>query len=257
MSSNENINTETPLKQMKIIYRISDGEHNKLKPDYVTKRGCFLHFIKIFQGYTIYVIADNIKDETYMFLCQYLPPQHIIRSELNGSMTFLLAVELSITNFKDDDVVFFPEDDYIYTPDAPKILEEGIELADYCTGYDHPDKYVNSNEEGGNPFVTNGGETTRVIISKSSHWKYTNSSCMTFVTRVRTMKEDFDMYKKFCIGYSHPVDFIMWLEIISINKRKLISSIPAVCTHGEKKLLSPFVDWEKMFHSNLMQNNII
>lgn len=36
---------------MKVIYRISDGGYNKIKPYYVTKRSIFDHFMKIFNGY--------------------------------------------------------------------------------------------------------------------------------------------------------------------------------------------------------------
>ena len=74
----ESIVNAPPQKTMKIIYRISDGEHNKLKPYYVTKKNCFLHFMKVFEGYTIYVIADNVKDYTYSFLCKYLQQENII-----------------------------------------------------------------------------------------------------------------------------------------------------------------------------------
>lgn len=254
LDSSEHKEKIEPKKTMKIIYRISDGEHNKLKPYYVTKKNCFLHFMKIFEGYTVYVIADNVKDETYSFLCKYLPPQHIIRSTLNGAMTFLLATELSINSFQDEDSVYFAEDDYLYTPDAPKVLEEGLKISDYCSGYDHPDKYINANQEGGNPFIKDDGEDTKVIISQSHHWKYTNSCCMTFATKVKTMKQDFEIYKKYCVGYSHPLDFYMWCEIVSQSKKILISAIPAVSTHGETKWLSPFVDWENMLYSNILPN---
>ena len=61
---------------MKILYRISDGGYNKIKPYYVTKKDCFLHFLKIFNDYDIYVIADNISNDTYNFLhlCTFKTP---------------------------------------------------------------------------------------------------------------------------------------------------------------------------------------
>ena len=45
---------------MKIIYRISDSKNNKDRPHYFSKQKCFLNFVKVFSGYDIYVIADNI-----------------------------------------------------------------------------------------------------------------------------------------------------------------------------------------------------
>ena len=65
-----NIKTQCHVNiNMKVIYRISDGGYSKIKPEFVTKRGVFLHFLKIFEGHDIYVIADNVSDDTYDFLC--------------------------------------------------------------------------------------------------------------------------------------------------------------------------------------------
>jgi hypothetical protein len=53
---------------MKVFYRISDGGYNKIKPEYVCKKlDVFERFYKIFNKYDIYVIADNVCDETYNF----------------------------------------------------------------------------------------------------------------------------------------------------------------------------------------------
>ena len=54
---------------MKILYRISEGGNNKVKPDYVhDKRLMFVHFLKVFKDHDIYVFADNVCDELYNFL---------------------------------------------------------------------------------------------------------------------------------------------------------------------------------------------
>lgn len=52
---------------MKVIYRISDSGYSKIKPDYVKNRNVFLHFLTVFKNHEIYVIADNVRDETYEF----------------------------------------------------------------------------------------------------------------------------------------------------------------------------------------------
>ena len=53
---------------MKVIYRISDGVNNKKRPSFFCKRKLLLYFLKIFNGNDIYVVGDNIGDETYQFL---------------------------------------------------------------------------------------------------------------------------------------------------------------------------------------------
>ena len=231
---------------MKVIYRISDGGYNKIKPDYVTKKGIFKHFINIFTGYDIYVVADNVCDETYNFILQYVNVSKVFRINLSNAGSFMYAVDFAINNFDDTQKIYFAEDDYVYTSNAAMIIEEGLEVGDYSSGYDHPDKYINHNEGGPNPYIEEGGEITRVKLSKHSHWKITNSCCMTFATKVSTLKQDLKIYKIWCSG-THPNDFKMFLDLKRINNRNVVSCIPAVSTHGETKWLSPFIDWKSEF----------
>ena len=165
---------------MKILYRISDSGYKKNKPYYVNNTNIFLHFISIFKDYDIIFFADNISDNTYNFLLNFIDSSKIIRTSLSNAGSFMYALKYAIDNFSDNDKIYFAEDDYIYLKDAPKIIEEGLDIADYSSGYDHPDKYINYNEGGPNKYIENGGELTRVLITKNKHWKITNSCCMTF-----------------------------------------------------------------------------
>ena len=232
---------------MKVIYRISDGGQSKVKPEYVTKRGCFIHFIKVFKGYDIYIIADNVSDETYEFLLGYVSESKIMRTKLHNCKSFLYSVRYAIENFNESELIYLAEDDYLYLPHAPKIIEEGLTIGDYSTGYDHPDKYYNPSVGlyGGNPLIRNGGEITFVLLTESSHWKVANSTTMTFAASVKTLKEDYSVYEKYCTGVV-PNDFQMFLELARIPKRrKLVSSLPGVSTHGETAWLSRLTDWGK------------
>jgi len=232
---------------MKVLYRISDGGNNKLKPEYVhDKEKMFLHFINRFRHHDIYVFADNVSDTTYSFLMNTYTPAKIFRLSLGNSKSFMYTVDYAIANFNPNDVVYFAEDDYIYRANAPQIIEEGLEIAEYASGYDHPDKYINYKDGGPNRFIENGGETTRVMLTKHSHWKLTNSCCMTFATTVKVLKEDYDIFSINCM-YVIPNDFNIFCELRDLNHRKLVSCIPSVSTHGEVKWLAKLIDWEKEF----------
>lgn len=231
---------------MKILYRISDGGNVKQKPYYVQNKNImFMHFITIFKNYDIYIFADNVKNDTYNFLINNYDTNKIFRTSLGNEGSFLYVVDFAIQNFNDDEKIYFAEDDYIYTKRAPKIIEEGLNIAEYSSGYDHPDKYINHNEGGPNPFIENGGELTRVLTTDNSHWKLTNSCCMTFATSVKIIKEDYDVLKKFGIN-----DFGLFCHLIQVKKRKLVSCIPSVSSHGENQWLSKFIDWEKEFQNS-------
>jgi hypothetical protein len=157
----------------------------------------------------------------------------------------MFTLHYAINNFKHNDQVYFAEHDYIYKKIAPKVISEGLSIADYSSGYDHPDKYLNHSEGGPNPFIEKGGELTRVMMTDSSHWKLTNSCCMTFASKLKTLKEDYEIFKNECLG-TDPGDFGIFYNLHKKN-RTLVSCIPGVSTHGEVQWLSKLVDWSKEF----------
>jgi len=233
---------------MKVLYRISDGGHTHNKPSYVNdKRQIFLHFMNVFQECDIYVFADNVSEDTYQYLISHYDPSKVIRISLGNSASFMHIVRFAIQRFNLSEKVYFAEDDYIYKKIAPQIIEEGLDIADYSSGYDHPDKYMNHSEGGPNPYISEGGELTRVLVSKSIHWKLTNSCCMTFATRVATMREDYDVFNKYCQS-GNPQDFTIFCILVQQKRRKLVSCIPGVSTHGQNEYLTKFVDWDNEFN---------
>ena len=242
---------------MIIFYRISDNfqktvnKNNdvitKEKPSYITKKNCFLNALDIFGSYEMYIIADNVRDETYEWLLkQTLDESRIFRTNIgNGAGTFNIALNIAL-NLHDDEGVYFLEDDYLHKKNANLVLEEGLNIGDYVTLYDHPDKYINGGETVnnciGNPFIRDNSEISRVYLSNSCHWKLTNSTTMTFASKVKTLKKDIDILKLYTSS-TFPYDFQMFQHLINENKRKLISSIPGYSTHGETAYLSPLTDW--------------
>lgn len=228
---------------MKIFYRISDSGYKKDKPLYINNKNCLNNFCKYFDISDIYIIADNVSDKTYEMICENIDKSQIEKVSMgNGAKTFNLALDKAIA-LKDEEYIYFVENDYLHKPNSKNILIEGLSLgAPYVTLYDHPDKYIDPTI-GGNPFCKGGAENTRVYLSKSVHWKITNSTTMTFATTVKTLKQDEAILRKWTAD-AHPNDFQMFLDLAKNNNRFLISSIPGYCTHGETRWLSPLDNWE-------------
>ena len=226
---------------MKIIYRISDAGYNKIKPDYISNEKCLSNFVSVFGWNDLHIIADNISDETNSMILKYVPQACIEYASVgNGAGTFNLALDLALM-YEEDDIVYFLENDYLHTPDAKKILIEGFDIgASFVSLYDHPDKYL-SPQEGGNPYCEGGAEDTRVYLTSSSHWKITNSTTMTFASKVSTLRLNEKILREFTSG-SHPHDFQMFLKLRE-NNQLLITPIPGKSTHGETAWLSPLVKW--------------
>ena len=226
---------------MKIIYRISDTGYNKVKPDYINNEKCLLNALDMFstEKHDWLVIADNVSQATTQMLEKYvLNIKHV--SVGHGAGTFNLALDEALT-YNDDEIVYFIENDYLHKQNSDKVLEEGFSLGyHYVALYDHPDKYIN----GANPFVEDGGEVTRVMLSKSCHWKLTNSTTMTFAAQVKTLKEDESTFREYTKG-SYPRDFEMFLALRE-KQHGLVTPIPGYATHGETAWLSPLTDWSKI-----------
>jgi hypothetical protein len=228
---------------MKIIYRISDAGYNKVKPDYINNENCLKNALGIFPWtrYDWSIIADNISEETNNMIQKYIPRNHINYVSVgNGAGTFNLALDEAL-QYSDDEIVYFLENDYLHKPGADKILKEGFNVGySYVALYDHPDKYI----DGANPLVEDGGEVTRVMISKSCHWKITNSTTMTFAAQVKTLKKDESILREYTSG-SYPRDFEMFLALRE-KQHGLITPIPGYATHGETAWLSPLTDWSQI-----------
>ncbi|HAR20456.1 MAG TPA: hypothetical protein DCR46_07330 [Cytophagales bacterium] len=230
---------------LNILYRISDKGHPKEKLPNATKDHCLQNALDVFGMEGFYVCADNCSSETIqMVRSKGVEP---ILSTLGNCGSWRFCIEFALQNLNEDSIIYILEDDYLHLKTAKQALIEGINIADYVSLYDHPDKY----EDGVNPLVKDGSEACRVCLSKTVHWKETNSTTMTFATRVRIIKEDKKLWWKNTEG-KYPNDFKAFQELCKTSffkkkqKRKLISALPGLATHTELAWLAPLVDWQKV-----------
>lgn len=239
---------------MRFIYRISNNSYKKDRLKNSSKEYCFLNFIK--NLYTkndkLYVIADNVNDELQKFIETNLPiGGHIFRVN-TGSNGASFRLQLNLVNqIPENEIVFLHEDDYLYkscsldTDDQKlnhSLIIEGLEKSDYVTLYDHPDKYIPPSQ-GGNPKISDKGvEFTGIFLTTNSHWKYTNSTTLTFAAYSKTLKEDLSLWAPYISG-PHPNDFQAFLNL-GKRGRKIASTIPGRSTHCDPHNLSPLTNWD-------------
>lgn len=241
---------------IKVVYRISDAGYNKIKPDYVNNENCLRNAIAAFpfNNNDWYVLADGVSIETKQMIETYVPIDRIEHINIkNGpGYPFMYALNKFINMLSDDNIIYFIENDYIHRLNSDIILEEGFSLGtDYVTLYDHPDKYMNP-DKGGNPFIEDNGEITRVYLSKSCHWKLTNSTTGTFAAKVSTLKRDYQTISKFA-NQPYWNDFHMFIELLQSLNRTLISPIPGYSTHGETRWLTPLINWEEIMTNTIKE----
>lgn len=220
---------------MLCVYRISDAAQTsavKPKLDHATKRVCLENFVNTFGKPNIILVADSVSDATFEELCGIVDKTQIVRTQFkSGAFSFLAAVKLAIdSGLPPNTPVYLCEDDYLHLPNANTFIKEGLEIADYVSVYDHPDKYLQEHVK-----------PSRIFLTPSCHWRTAESTTMTFAARVSTLREDFDTYVDFCkSGYPH--DHEMFLQLGG-KGRTLVTSIPGASTHTELAWLSPFIEW--------------
>lgn len=234
-----------------ILYRISDKGNPKEKLENASKEACLKNAIHVFKQAHILVFADNCEMETLDMIRKYgIEPNSI---SLGNAKSWRHVALYAIDNFKDNDIVYFLEDDYLHLEEAETALIEGIKIADYVTLYDHPGNYL-TKKQGGNPLVKDGGEVARVVYSESTHWKHTNSTTMTFATTVRILKEDYPIFHH-GTRRKIPQDFKIFKRLIGHSglknrlfgkRRVLVSPIPSKSTHAEVAHLAPLINWDEI-----------
>lgn len=254
-----------------IYYRISDKGRPKDKLPWADKYFCLSNALTVFGKEAFYVIGDNCSPQTINFIASRQIPYE--ETSLGNSASFIYMIDMIIRKHRPDDYVYLLEDDYIHRRDSTQVLLEGLEVADYVSLYDHPDKYL-LEKTGGNPFNYKNLQKTRIYVTKSTHWREINSTTMTFACRVKTLQEDYPVWKKYCRIGKTPRDFfafitlttrslsqaIAFLSRLKVHKRlimilfknviirrktrKLISAMPAYATHTDIKWISPCIDWE-------------
>jgi hypothetical protein len=217
---------------LRVIYRICDLRQGRTKIPEINKRQCFLNFVEVFGTTHLVIVADHTSAETITFLSNYTST--IERTQLGNSGSFMHALKLAV-QYDDDQPVYLVEDDYLHLPGCAELIHEGLQRADYVSLYDHADKYAMKSP---NPLVSNGGENTKVFLTPSSHWKYTNSTTMTFATRPGILKADQEIFKQYCAN-PVPADFFIF-RALAERGRTLATPIPGRSTHCDG-YPSPFI----------------
>ena len=241
-----------------ILYRISNGSYNKVRLDNATKENCLKNALKTFPSNQVSwsLLGDRLNSQTYELINDILKDNSQVNfKEIDGgsgAKSFNIALDEAL-KLPDNDIVYFIEDDYAHLHGSINILNEGFNLgADYLTLYLHPDKFM-SPQHGGNPEVDiDGGYVTKIYRGETELFHMVNSSTMTFSSKVKTLKQDEQILRKWTTG-SYPEDYKMFLDLRD-NNRVLLCPVNTYSTHLEKMWLAPLYkvkqenlesEWEK------------
>jgi hypothetical protein len=231
-----------------IYYRISDASH--VADRFADKLTCWRCFIAEFwrSSNRIVVVADNVTDPDLLRELQGFRANNVElrRTKLGnaGSFKYVLA-EICGSDLDDTAPVYLCEDDYLHAEGCDELLQEGLAIADYVTCYDPGDKYVSA-ARGGNPALQTDYEVSPVRITASTHWKYTNSTSMTFAARAGTLRADRDAWNYWSSRCDTPLDLLGFLWLGRNRRRTVASCLPGRSTHTHGGWPGLFVDWDRV-----------
>lgn len=214
-----------------IIYRMAEkkSKTSKVKPDWINNQSCLRNLRSSATDAMLIVFGDRLTDSKDVAIES---ADAFFETEQHGNAeTFVEVLEYAVDNFDPNDIIYFVEDDYLHKPGFVDILMEGLQIADYVSLYDHPDKYPGNSD---------------LLLTKSTHWRRVESTTMTFAAKVKTLAFDYNIFKEMCAGQVIPPDYYIFTHLVRNLKRRLITPIPAQATHGETQWLSPFCNWEEL-----------
>jgi len=228
------------MKKIKVYARHSYYSSNsilndRIRPEWFDKSKIWENFIKVtdFNTCDIKVIYDTYYgDNSNEFFNNDIEIVKINSgTEANSFLELLKIIESD--NLSDDTIIYIMEDDYLHRENWYNILVEGLEISDYVTLYDHLDKYL---------YYDN--LLSNIYLTKSTHWRTTPSTCNTYACKMKTLKYDMHIHRKFSIENNNGIsqDHQKFLNLNQIG-RKLISSIPGYSTHCDL-MQSPTINWK-------------
>ncbi|MCB1712719.1 MAG: glycosyltransferase, partial [Candidatus Riesia sp.] len=210
-----------------------------------TLQNCFLNFLNNVDFKSIDIIMDNVTDETADWVNSIIhgaPQAQIYRTSSNNAESFKLALDLALEH-SENEIIYFVEDDYIHAHNSTAILLEGLEISNYVSLYDHPDKYGS---------IYNYAEDTITYVSKSVHWRRTISTPMTFACHVKTLVRDKEIILESLKNRTMTWSSKMFKDLAAhYNEKQVMTPMPSYATHGMTMWVAPLRDWEQVMWESL------
>jgi hypothetical protein len=250
-----------------IIFRTCDvvhSLHNAPRPFGLEKRTlikvCFASLIKTLEGfsYKIHIVGDRLSDEMLEFFNRYPVEMTLGNYGNDESLRECLRIAYGIS---DDEWVYFCEDDYLHSPQAFVWIEDLI--ANYHSYIDdshlrnelwlqrgklgklplviHPPDYPDR-------YLTRYLRRSLIFLSRYCHWRQVTSTTFTFLAQAKTFKHFRKVLDYSCNnaddGY---LSKKMFAGRTFRGKALCLSPIPGVATHMHEEVMSPIVDWHKIY----------
>ena len=219
-----------------LIYRHTDYIHNcgrgKNRPYYFSYDNCLNNILSTIENIDFikfHLVHDGVNNSTD-------PRIHFIQN-IEGKSEYKSwseALKYAKTlDLKDDDLIYFIENDYLHVKGWPykiKELTETYNDLSYITLYDHPHFYNQRDY----PDLS-----TYLLSTKTHHWGIRPTTTGTFIVSKKVFDQDYDLWLNDPRG-----DHYKFTELANQKGRSVVFPISSLSTHCEIEWLAPTVNWE-------------
>ena len=223
------------MAQIEVFYRIcpfSNGKSPVFTDDkYRLAEFCLRSYVAAFPMAKTTFILDSCPPEYHRLVEDY---GRIVAEDNMGNIGSYLK-QLELTNRLDDEQpAYLAEDDYYYLPQAGRLVVGAINAGGFVTPSDFAEFYQNKIDLSHAPKRNIEGHTFRRVPS----------SCLTFGGKAKLFKANYQTFVRYGIS-----DYPMWLEVG--QRYPLYAPYPTLSTHLVIGLLSPGVDWQRLWSDSL------
>lgn len=151
----------------------------------------------------------------------------------NDSKSFFKTTNIVLNDktIKENDIIYFLEDDYVHHPDWVDCVEDLFKLysnLSYVSLFDHLDKYY---------YPMYRDLVSKIIVTHKRHWRTTPSTCGSFLIPKKIFLEDYDLLS------TMEGDHEKFLLLSRSRNRTVITPIPGLSSHCIVGVESPTIDW--------------
>jgi hypothetical protein len=234
---------------------------------------CLRSFKESLKGLRVklWVLLDRCPESYADLFTKYFEAQDLVLVRLPGIgnlATFGKQIDTLLAQ-TESDLVYFAEDDYFYLPNQFSRMVEFLQSdddVDFISPYDHLDCYT----------LEIHRRPKWVRVCAGHHWRTAASTCLTFLTRKRTLVCNERVFRTYCHGnydcslWLSLTKFAIfdpayalqggnkgpwlakimakawlygWAQILFGKRAKLWVPVPGIATHLDARALSPTIDW--------------
>ena len=213
------------------------GTDYKYRPYWFDYEKCFVNLLNTIKGKNVdlHLIMDGKVEDNWV---KKYKDKYITHEIKGGNMRDagwqMFKIALDLETIGDNDLIYFLENDYLHiTGWDDKVIDlfSTYNNLNYITLYDHLDKYFA-------PIYDD--LVSKIVITKTHHWRTTPSTCGSFIIPKKLWKEDYTFH------ISNEGDHNKWLAINEQKGRFILSALPGLSTHCMEGLMSPTINWQEI-----------